>query len=77
MSDFGRSSPTAGPFGLRGRGFTPPQVERLVALRQRVQDGEFYELTEPQIRLLFARWLVEHGRLSEWPPEHRDVESAA
>jgi len=37
------------------------------ALRQRYLAGDLTEDTEEQRRLVFARWLVEHGILSETP----------
>ena len=54
------------PFGkLVLSGFTPFSAARLVALRRRYEQGEFRELTDEEKRLLFGRWLVEHGRLRE------------
>ncbi len=64
------------PFGkLVLSGFPPLSAARLVALRRRYEQGEFRELTDEEKRLLFGRWLVEHGRLREgglaFPPEPR------
>lgn len=46
--------------------FTAEEAERLVALRQRL-GAELPDLddTLDDRRLVFARWLVEHGRLRE------------
>jgi len=57
--------PTALAFGLRCHGFSLREAERLVALKFRYVRGEYRELTEPQKHLRFARWLVDHGWLSE------------
>jgi hypothetical protein len=57
---------TAAEFCLRLCGFSPTAAERLAALRLRRERGEFREPTEAELRC-FARWLVEHGRLSDWP----------
>ena len=46
-------------------GFSREEGEHLLALRLRYQAGAFRELTPGQNRLLFVRWLVEHGRLSD------------
>lgn len=65
MPDIWRIGPTAAASALRAYGFSPRQAERLVALRLRYERGAFREVTVPQTRLLFARWLVTHGRLSD------------
>jgi hypothetical protein len=77
MTDLWRTGPTAAAFGLRALGFSPQQAERLVALKLRYQRGEFRELTDAHKRLLFARWLFEHGRLSDWPTARQDARRAA
>ena len=57
--------PTALALGLRRLGFTPREAERLVALKLRYVRGGFREVTDAQKRLLFVRWLVDNGQLSE------------
>jgi hypothetical protein len=57
--------PTAAALSLRSHGFSPSEASRIVALRVRFERGEFRETTRAQKRLEFARWLVEHGRLTE------------
>lgn len=49
---------------LRELGFDPPQAARILSLRQRFERGEFREPTAHD-RLLFARYLVQHGWLDE------------
>ncbi len=61
MIDVWTLGPTAAAFGLRARGFSPQEAERLVALKLRHERGEFRELTDRDW-LRFLRWLVEHGR---------------
>jgi hypothetical protein len=49
--------------------FTPEELARLVALRESVAHRSiYYELGLDENRLTFARWLYEHGRLSETIP---------
>ena len=67
MTDFWTTGPTAAALGLRVLGFSPREAERLVRLKLRYERGGFRELTIAHKRLLFARWLVDHGRLSDWP----------
>jgi hypothetical protein len=69
MTDFWSVGPTRAALGLRALGFTPWEAERLVVLKMRYERGGFRELAEvsqEQKRLRFARWLVEHGRLTDW-----------
>ncbi len=63
MLDFWSLGPTAAVVGLRRLGYSAREAERLVALKLRYDRGAFREFTDAQKRLLFARWLVEHGRL--------------
>lgn len=65
MSDLWMVGPTALALGLRHLGYTPREAERLVALKLRYVRGGFREVTDAQKRLLFARWLVDHGELSD------------
>jgi len=70
MTDFWSVGPTRAVLCLRALGFTPREAERLVALRMRYERGGFREVPETsqqQKRLRFARWLVRHGHLTEWP----------
>jgi hypothetical protein len=67
MIDFWMTRATASEFCLRLCGFSSTEAQRLVALRLRRERGEFREATETELRC-FARWLVEHGRLSDWTP---------
>jgi hypothetical protein len=65
MRDLWTMGPTAAAHSLRACGFSPRQADQLVALKLRYNRGSFRELTVSQKRLLFVRWLVEHGRLNE------------
>lgn len=58
--------PTAAARALCACGFSPRESERLVALRIRQEQGAFREVTPAERRILFARWLVEHNRLTDW-----------
>jgi hypothetical protein len=49
---------------LRGVGFSTTDVVALEALRQRILAGEVSERPTRPEHVAFARWLVEHGRLS-------------
>jgi hypothetical protein len=76
MTDFWSVGPTRAALGLRVLGFTPREAERLVVLKIRYERGGFREVTEvsqEQKRLCFARWLVEHGRLTDWPPARHEM----
>ena len=57
---------SAAALALRGQGFSPREADRLVTLRQRYERGEFREVTDSQKRLEFARWLVQHGKLTDY-----------
>ena len=69
--DFWAIGPTAAGQYLRAAGFSSREAERLVALKLRYLRGDFRELTDTQARLLFARWLVAHHYLSDWPRSAR------
>lgn len=71
MPDLWSIGPTAAARALRAYGFSPRQAERLVALEMLHERGAFRELTLPQSRLLFVRWLVTHGRLSDELPRRK------
>ena len=64
MSEFWTIGPSAAAYRLCLCGFSPPEAERLVALKIRYDRGEFRQPTDDD-RRAFARWLVEHGRLSD------------
>jgi hypothetical protein len=50
--------------------FTPEELARLNALRASFQSrAEYLERVIDDRRLEFARWLLEHGRLSEGDAE--------
>lgn len=72
MAEFWTIGPMAAAFSLRVAGFSPRESERLVALKLRYERGDFRELTDAQKRLRFARWLVEHGRVSDRPRAARE-----
>ena len=71
MIDFWSIGPTAAAFGLRARGFSPQEAERLVALKQRYERGQIDEVTAEQKHLEFLRWLVEHGRFDADLPQRQ------
>ena len=71
--DFWTVGPTAAALGLRTRGFSPQEAERLVRLKIRYERGEFRELTDHS-RWAFTRWLIQHGRLSDWFPTPHELE---
>ena len=49
---------------LEAPSFTPEELAKLVALQNRSRSIDI-ELGMDEQRLRFARWLVEHGKLSE------------
>lgn len=65
MTDLWSIGPTAAAFALRTQGFSSQEADRIVALRRRYERGEFAHVSTAQKRLVFARWLVEHGRLTD------------
>ncbi len=67
MRDIWTIGPTAAAACLREQGFTPRQAERLVALKRRLTRTDLDELTYEECWLRFVRWLVEHGRFTDWP----------
>jgi hypothetical protein len=66
MPDLWTIEPTAAARALRARGFSPDEAERLVELKNQYNRGAFREISPAQKRQLFVRWLIEHGRLSDW-----------
>lgn len=66
MNDPWLVGPTALAVYLRRRGYSTSEAEELVALRMRYLRGGFREWTDQMKRLVFARWLVDHGWLSEF-----------
>jgi hypothetical protein len=65
MNQFWTIGPTAAALSLRALGFSPRAAERLVKLKLGYDRGEFREVSDEQKRLLFARWLFEHGRIGD------------
>jgi hypothetical protein len=63
MHEIRRFPPLDATLALVALGFEPIQAARLVALRLRLAPDGLDAAA--QKRLLFARWLVEHGRLSD------------
>jgi hypothetical protein len=52
---------------LEARGFTEDEARRLIDISDRsAQSAEAREAEATLRRLMFTRWLVEHGRLDEW-----------
>jgi hypothetical protein len=45
------------------KGFTPWQIANLLRVRQATTLGRYSEFTMESRRLVFARWLVERGKL--------------
>lgn len=51
---------------LREQGFTEAEALKLIYMKEHVEEQiEYREMLEEQHRLNFARWLVEHDRISE------------
>ena len=65
MKDSCTLSATAAMLGLQAQGFSPREAARLVRLKLRWARGQIREFTAEQKRLLFIRWLVQQGRLTE------------
>ncbi|HEY1350329.1 MAG TPA: hypothetical protein VGF67_11965 [Ktedonobacteraceae bacterium] len=56
-ADFGR---------LRAQGFTEAEAEKLIYMKEHVEEQiEYQEMLAEQHRLDFMRWLVEHDRISK------------
>ena len=71
MDEIRRLPPLHATLALVALGFEPLQAARLVALRlrrSREGRGELAPATMARKRLLFARWLVARGRLSDGAP---------
>lgn len=49
---------------LRIRGFTPEQIEVLLAYRAAYRTGQFEHDAPTDRHLAFGRWLYEHGKIS-------------
>ena len=50
---------------LLSQGFSESEAERLLALKEGVEDHtEYREMLEESRRLTFMRWLIEHDRIS-------------
>ncbi len=50
---------------LRASGLTEQDIERLMLVRERYEQGAYSEETLESKRLLFVRWLYEQGRIRE------------
>ncbi|HZS78850.1 MAG TPA: hypothetical protein VFA41_19725 [Ktedonobacteraceae bacterium] len=48
---------------LLDEGFTVEEASKLIQLREKYEEQQATEITNHH---LFARWLVETGRLSDW-----------
>lgn len=48
---------------LLDEGFTVEEAQKLIALQEKYEE---HYATEETNHHRFVRWLVEHGRLSEW-----------
>ena len=46
-------------------GFTPEQISVMLRVRSAITLGQYSETTPEYRRLMFARWLVEHGRVHD------------
>jgi hypothetical protein len=66
----GRSAPMV-PFMRLTQGSPAPLAEAVRAAADQTASDPPSEPIEPTPRLLFARWLAQTGRLSEWGPEGR------
>jgi predicted esterase YcpF (UPF0227 family) len=51
---------------LRAQGFTEAEAEKLIYMKEHVDEQiEYQEMVAEQHRLDFMRWLVEHDRISK------------
>jgi hypothetical protein len=56
----------AAPQTIPGASFTPAEVSKLTALRDNYTvHAEYLERDYDECRLEFARWLADHGKISE------------
>ena len=61
----GTVSVEKGPIKIEGlEDFTPEETARLLKVKQAVAQGHYTDITPEHRKLLFAQWLVEHGRLT-------------
>lgn len=67
MRDFWSIGLSGAALYLRHNGFSWQEADRLLQLKLRYERGAFVEVTDEQKRAEFARWLVQHGNLSDWP----------
>ena len=65
MKEIWRLGPIPAAVALRGLGFSTQEANRLVELKRRCERGDLDDPTDAQKRLLFIRWLVQQGSLSE------------
>ena len=71
MRDFWSIGLTGATLYLRHNGFSWQESDRLLQLRLRHERGVFQEVTDEQKRAEFARWLVQHGYLTDALDGHR------
>ena len=54
--------------------FSAEERARLLLARRRYQEGRMHEWVDDYKRLCFARWLYDHGAISEGWPEQTSAE---
>ena len=55
-----------GPVEIDGLdGFNPEEFARLLKVKQDIAHGRFSDITNEHRKLIFARWLVSHGKLEK------------
>ena len=69
MRDFWSIGLSGAALYLRHNGFSWQESDRLLRLKLRCGRGDFQEVTDEQKRAEFARWLVQHGYLTDWPDQ--------
>lgn len=52
-------------YELRHQGFTPEQIDVLMAYRAAYQTDRFEHDTPTDYHLAFGRWLYQHGKISQ------------
>jgi hypothetical protein len=51
---------------LCSKGFSIEQAERMILMRRRIDRGEVNEAGVDVNHVEFMRWLVQHGKVSDW-----------
>ena len=46
-------------------GFSPEEFARLLKVKQDIADGRYTDITNEHRKLIFAKWLVTHGKLEK------------